>query len=199
MKSFKQFLTEKKSSTIYFIDIDETLFKTFSKINVVDTNGEVIKSLTNNEFNGYVLQNGESFNFDEFTDSDMFDKTSIPIDEILELVKKQINDGNHIVLLTARKNFDSNKNVKTTFRRFGININKKGVYIELSGNLKRGTIMDKKEYIINKYINTGRYDTIFVVDDHVPNLKMVTNLIVKHTDIKFTTIYVKNGKISRVK
>lgn len=201
MYTFKEFLIERTNSnkSIYFIDIDETLFHTFAKIKVLDKNNTVIKQLSNNEFNSYTLGDGESYDFGEFRDSTMFDETSIPIEQTLKFVRDRIKDGDEVVFLTARASFDSNKQLKNTFRKNGINMNKRGVYIEMVGNLKRGTTEERKKYVINKFLLTDKYTKVTVMDDYVPNLKIVNELMSVFPKIRFTTIYIKDGKISRVK
>lgn len=201
MNTFKDYINERKGGdmSIYFIDIDETLFHTTAKIKVLNQDGVVIQQLSNAEYNGYELGDGESYDFGEFRDADMFDKTSIPIETTLKFVRDQIKNGHHVVFLTARSSFDSNTVVKQTFRKNGINLNKKGVYIELSGNLKKGTTEGKKKYIINKFLSSGKYTNATIMDDHVPNLKIANELMVEYPSVRFTTIYIKDGKISRVK
>ena len=63
---------------ITFVDVDEVLFNTFAKIYVIK-NDKIIKKLSNQEFNTYKLKSGESFNYDEFRDADLFYNTSKPI------------------------------------------------------------------------------------------------------------------------
>ena len=79
-------LTESDNSitgnSISFIDIDETTFHTYAKVGVYK-NGKKVRDLDNQQFNTYELQPGESFNFDEFKSSEVFNKTSKPIDEMV--------------------------------------------------------------------------------------------------------------------
>ncbi len=52
------FIKDKPKGILTIFDIDDTLFHTTAKINVVK-DGEVVRSLTNQEFNNYELQDGE--------------------------------------------------------------------------------------------------------------------------------------------
>ena len=87
-------LTETDNSiagnAISFIDIDETTFNTFARIGVMK-DGKKVNSLSNQEFNTYDLKPGESFNFDEFTDSELFNKTSKPSSLSSQLYKSSSN------------------------------------------------------------------------------------------------------------
>ena len=89
----KGYLTELASEYgkgITFIDIDETIFRTFAMIYVLDKGTkEVVKKLNNQEFNTYKLKDNEEFQFNEFRDADLFNKTSIPIPQTIKRIKQQ--------------------------------------------------------------------------------------------------------------
>ena len=90
METFKQYFYEKNPSQgegITFIDVDETLFHTKAHVKVMK--GEsVLKKLNNQEFNTYVLEPGERFDFSEFKNAEFFRKTSIPIEPVLKRVNR---------------------------------------------------------------------------------------------------------------
>lgn len=172
---FVNFLNELSSEYgmgITFIDIDETIFKTFAKISVVK-NGKIIKSLSNQEFNTYELGDGESYDFGEFRSAKLFAKTSIPIHKTIDRIKrifKNINvRGSRVILLTARSDFDDKETFLQTFRRYGIPID--SIYVERAGNMETGTIAERKQNIIMKYLSTGLYRRIRLIDDDIKNLK----------------------------
>ena len=73
-----EFAREHYGAGITFIDIDETVFRTFAKI-LVKKGGKVVRELDNQEFNSYELKEGESYDFHQFKDAELFAKTSIPI------------------------------------------------------------------------------------------------------------------------
>jgi hypothetical protein len=167
----------RKGYGITFVDLDETLFHTFAKIYVVK-NGLIVKKLSNSEFNNYVLNFGESFDFSEFTDAKLFKETSIPITPTLLRIKnmiKKIKENksfSRIILLTARSDFKDKELFLKAFSEQGIDVTDKDIfYIERSGNIKQGTIAEKKQNIIIKYLKTGIYRKCRMIDDDMTNLR----------------------------
>jgi len=178
----KQYILEmaaSKKNGITFFDIDETLYKTFAKIKVIK-DGKVIKELDNQEFNTYKLKSGESYNFDEFRDAKLFAKTSIPIKKTINRVKKMISSisdkgkQSKIVFLTARADFDDKHTFLNRFKQDGIDINK--IYVERAGNMKTGTVAERKKQIIMKYLESGIYLKVRLVDDDITNLKQFLSI-----------------------
>jgi hypothetical protein len=94
MSKFYNYLKERKSSYglgITFCDIDETLLNTYAKIYVLNKDTkEIIRKLDNQEFNTYELQPNEEFDFREFRDSVLFNKTSKPIQPMIDRLKRMI-------------------------------------------------------------------------------------------------------------
>ena len=179
-------LTETDNSiagnAISFIDIDETTFHTFAKIGVFK-NGKKIKSLNNQEFNTYDLQPGESFNFDEFRDSEVFNKTSTPINEMIKKIKKLIDciklhgKPEKVIFLTARADFNNKELFLKTFREHGIDVDIPNVYVERSGNLTNiKSIADRKKVTILKYLKTGEFSAVRMYDDDNKNLQTFMEL-----------------------
>ena len=172
-----------KGKRIIFLDIDETLFRTYAKVHVMK-NGEIIKKITNKEFNLYKLQKGESFEFEEFKDGKLFQETSQPIipsikktKEIIEKTKTQQNINTKIILLTARQDFYDKENFLETFRKQGINVDDKDLlYIERSGNIQKGSVSEKKKQIMLKYLETGEYTKCRIVDDDINNIIALEDL-----------------------
>lgn len=178
---------------ITFIDIDETVFKTYAKILVVDTNtGETIKELDNQEFNSYKLKPGEDYDFKQFRDSKLFHDTSKPIPDTINRIQRMIDKientergkGSRIVFLTARSDFDNKHKVIDTFQKHGIKIKKPTTYIERSGNIsaeyrakgKRISTEDAKKKVMLKYLKTGLYRRVRLIDDYKPNLKALLDI-----------------------
>lgn len=156
--------------SIYFIDIDETVFHTFALIHVMKGN-KVVKKLTNQEFNTYVLQKGERFTFDEFRDAQIFLETSKPIMQVINQIKELIkNSNNKIIFLTARADFDNKETFLQAFRNVGIDIDNPNVYVERTGNMTVGTVDEKKKTVMMKYLSTGEYSKAYMYDDCQKNL-----------------------------
>jgi hypothetical protein len=183
-------------NAIAFFDVDETLFTTFAKIIIKDKDtGKELKQLTNKEFNSYKLKDNEEFDFSQFTNAKMFDKSKI-IKVTLKRVKEEYaNSDTMIVFLTARASFDSNKEFISTFQKYGIRVGDKRVRFELAGNLKRGTIPQKKEYVINKFIKRFKPETVKIFDDHIDNVNIVNTLAKKYDEITFEKYLIKNNSI----
>ena len=79
MIGFKDYIYEREEGAGLTIwDIDETLFNTKALIYVMK-GGELVRKLSNQEFNTYKLRAGESFDFREFRDAKHFRDTSEPI------------------------------------------------------------------------------------------------------------------------
>lgn len=175
-----EILNHKKS--IIFIDIDETIFKTYAKI-YVRKKGEIIKKLSNTEFNNYQLKEGESFDFKEFRDGKLFKETSKPINanikyikKIIDIIKRKENDSK-IIFLTAREDFLDKQKFLDKFREQGFEIdNKNLMYIERAGNLKQKTIAENKKKCIKKYLEKGKYNFVKIIDDDEKNIKILKEI-----------------------
>jgi hypothetical protein len=189
---FENFLNELSSNYgkgITFIDIDETLFRTFAMIYVLDKEtGQIKKKLTNQEFNTYKLKDDEDFDFREFRSAKIFANTSIPINKTINRVKRMMQNlderGSKIILLTARADFDDKETFLQTFKRYGLPIDK--MYVERVGNFierseiykhiikKSGmpkSIAEMKEKVILSYIESGQYRRVRLIDDDMKNIK----------------------------
>lgn len=186
---------------ISFFDIDETIFHTHALINVMK-NEQIIKKLTNKEFNTYKLQDGESFDFSEFRDSSVFYNTSEPINNVIKLVKRYIDNikGNdRVIFLTAREDFKDKNKFLETFRKYGINIDHPNVYVERSGNLKFiEKVHQRKNFIVRKYLKTKLYTDVKMYDDSHNNLFNFMMLQKSFPKCNFNAIQViGNGKLKK--
>lgn len=187
---------------ISFFDIDETIFHTHALINVVK-DGEIVKKLTNKEFNTYKLQDGEEFDFSEFRDSLVFYNTSKPINNVIKLVKRYIDNikGNdRVIFLTAREDFKDKEKFLDTFRKYGINIDHPNVYVERSGNLKFiEKVHQRKNFIVRKYLKTKLYSDVKMYDDSHNNLYNFIMLQKSFSDCNFNAVQViGNGKLKKI-
>ena len=174
LKKFVNELASKYGKGLTILDVDETVFSTKALIYVVDDEtGKVVKKLTNQEFNTYKLLKGFSFDFREFRDAELFYNTSIPINSTIKRIKRIFknidNRGSKVIMVTARADFDNKNIFLQTFRDHGIPIDE--IYVERAGNIKGGTTAQKKEKIIMKYLNTGSYRRIRLLDDDMENIR----------------------------
>ena len=201
MKNFKTFLSEAEGKGLTIFDIDETMFITKAKVKVVK-NGKVIKKLDNQEFNTYKKKRGEEYDFGEFKDAKVFNRTSTPIARMINKVKAILKNatrkGSRVIIVTARPNFDNKKIFLDTFRKQGIDIDK--IYVERAGNLGGGPAADNKKVIFKKYLDQKIYKRIRLFDDAMSNLKMFLSLQKDYPDVSFEAFLAKeNGSVSRVK
>ncbi len=157
-------------TTLIAVDIDETIFRTFARIMVMK-DGKIMKMLNNQEYNTYVLDEGE-YDYREFRNAKIFNETSIPISKTVNRIKRMLSgimrDDQDIILLTARANFDDKETFLQTFRDHGIPID--DIYVERAGNIKEGTTDERKKQIIMKYLLTGKYTDVKLIDDDKRNV-----------------------------
>jgi hypothetical protein len=179
-------------------DIDDTLFRTTAQIKVVK-DGQIIKSLTNQEFNTYKLQPGESFDFGEFENAEKFNRESIPIEPMIAKLKAIINNAGNskVIMLTARSDFDNKELFLDTFRKYGIDMNR--VHVHRAGNLS-GSPSQNKAVWIRRYLDTGKYARVRLYDDAMSNIKMFINLQKEYPDVQFFPYYVTHeGTIKTIR
>lgn len=182
MYSFVKLLSELASgygAGITFMDIDETIFHTKAKIDVVDnTSGQIVKKLDNMQFNSFKLPKGYSFGFSEFRDAKLFKDTAIPMMPTINRLKRMFKNidrrDSKVVFLTARAEFDNNETFLDTFRQYGIPVDK--IDVQLTGSQKTGTIPERKKKVILAYLATGLYRRARLFDDHSGNIKMFVDL-----------------------
>jgi hypothetical protein len=201
MINFKKYLEEATGKGLTIFDIDETMFITKAKVHVVK-NGKVIKKLDNQEFNAYKKKPGEDYDFGEFKNAEVFNRTSTPIARMINKVKAILKNatraGSKVIIITARPNFDNKKIFLDTFRKQGIDIDK--IYIERAGNLGGGPAADNKKVILKKYLDQKIYKRIRLFDDAMSNLKMFLSLQKDYPDVSFEAFLAKeNGSVSRVR
>lgn len=193
-----------KGFGITFIDIDETLFHTFAKVRVVK-DGAIVKELSNQEYNTYQLQEGESYDYAEFKDAKLFHDTSEPIPAIIARVRKMIGriketaSDSRIILLTARKDLDDKETFLQTFREQGIDVDREDIiYIERTGNIGFGSIAEKKQTIMRHYLASGKFVRCRLIDDDIGNMDAFKALAKEFPAIKFFGLHAHNGKLEQV-
>jgi len=201
MVKFKTFLEEAACKGLTMFDVDETMFITKAKVHVVK-NGKIIKKLDNQQFNTYKKKPGEEFDFGEFKNAQVFNKTSTPIarmiDKVKAILKNATKAGSKVIIVTARPNFDNKKLFLDTFRNQGIDIDK--IYVERAGNLGGGPAAENKKVIFRKYLDQKIYKRIRLFDDAMSNLKAFLSLQKDYPSVSFEAFLAKpNGSVSRVR
>lgn len=190
--------TGNRGLTIF--DIDDTLFHTTAKINVIK-DGKVIKQLSNQEFNTYQLRPGEEFDFGEFKNAEKFNKESKPIKPMINLLKSilKVAANDRVIMLTARSDFDNKDLFLDTFKRYGIDMDK--IHVHRAGNLPGNAgPAAKKAVWVRQYLNTGKFKRVRLYDDSMQNLVVFKNLDKEYPTVNFHAYYVgPNGDTSVVK
>lgn len=175
-------------------DIDETLFHTQAKV-LVSKNGQIVKELTNQQFNTYVLGQDEKFDFTQFTDARLFHDTSEPIEAMWQHAKQTLDQigrrsGSRVIIVTARSDFDDKETFLDTFRKHGLDIDK--IHVHRAGNLNMPSAAAKK-IIIAKYLSTGKFNLVRLFDDAESNLIAFLSLQDDFPDIEFQAWMVLEG------
>lgn len=169
-----------KSKKLIIFDLDDTIIHTTASINVVK-NGKIIKTLTNNEYNTYVLGPGESFDYSEFANPKILRNEKFT--RYWETLKREYHKGTHISIITARG--DANM-IREFFLRNGIDIKQELVFAVGSPDfMYKGTIAEKKAKTIKLLSRLG-YNTMIFFDDNEENLKAAKRL--ENSKLKIHTI-----------
>ena len=202
MEKFLKYLEEATGKGLTMFDVDETMFKTKAKVKVVNKSGKVVKKLDNQQFNLYKKKAGEEYDFGEFKNAEVFNRTSTPIARMINKVKvilrNAVRKGSKVIIVTARPNFDDKELFLDTFRNQGIDIDK--IYVERAGNLGGGPAADNKKVIFRKYLDQKIYKRIRLFDDARSNLKAFLSLQKDYPDVSFEAFLAKpNGSVSRVR
>jgi hypothetical protein len=200
MLSFNQFLVENSISSLSIFDIDDTLFKTDTKVIVKKNNKKVIE-LNPAEYNVYKLGDGESFDFSQFRSSSVFAQSAKPIDTVFKTAKKILAKftsfkQKKVVIITARADLDDKNLFLDTFRKYGFNIDK--VHVFRAGNMSMPGPAAKAK-IAGDQLKSGNYSVARMFDDHDGNLDAFLSLKQQFPNINFEAFLVDkdNGNISR--
>lgn len=185
-KPWMQTEAQAEGAALTVFDIDETLFHTSARIHVI-RDGKTVASLNNQEFNNYQLKPGESFDFSEFRDAQLFYNTSKPIDKMWSRAQKTLNQigrrpGSRVIIVTARSDLDDKETFLDTFRKHGLDIDK--IHVHRAGNLPIPAAAAKKA-IIGKYLDSGKFTEARLFDDSESNLRSFVELAIDHPEIKF--------------
>jgi hypothetical protein len=179
---------KEQKGTLNVFDIDDTLFKTDSRVLIVK-DGKVVKELGSGEFNTYKLKSGEEYDFQQFRSGKHFHTTAKPIDNMIKRAQRAVasqTENDKSVIITARSDFVDKEPFLQKFREHGFPIDK--VYIERAGNLQKIMPSAKthitKGVVLLKYIKTGKFNKIRMWDDHEGNLDILLKIGQKYPDIE---------------
>lgn len=193
MQKFSQYKTEALGNLSVW-DIDETLFQTKALVHVVK-DGKRVKSLTNQQFNNYKLKKGEQFDFTEFRDAKLFNKTSVPIERAIDKAAKTLKaysnlPNSKVIVLTARSDFDDPHTFLNTFEKNGLNM--KNIHVHRAGNLGLPSA-EAKRIFIKQYLDTGKFKSVSLFDDDARNLEVFLSLKKEYPKVKFVAYMAKHG------
>lgn len=182
-------------------DIDETLFHTSANIIVKDADGNIVRQLTNQQFNVYQLERGEYFDYSEFKSAEIFYHTSKPIDRMFACVKaimKKKKSNSKVILLTARSDLDDKELFLDTFRKNGLpEID--DIHVHRAGNLPLSAAEGKRVFI-EEYLKNGNFFKVRLFDDAESNLRMLNQMSSDHETVEFEAWQVlSDGKVRRFK
>lgn len=189
---------ESYRNKMFVFDVDETLFKTYAKIlvvnkrdsdkNIVVKDGKnVVRELSNQEFNSYKLGPGEEFSFEQFKDMDFFRETSEPIRNVLDLLKDLKSEG-QVCLMTARM---LPKDLNGFFDAFADYYGTREVMQDVVVAMVGGAENKKAKFA--NWIDRFKPDYIEFYDDHRQNLEDLQEL--EEDGIKIRTFEVVHGEI----
>ena len=183
------------SGILTVVDIDDTLFRTPTKIHV-NFNGERIKSLTKKQFAKYSLNENETFDFSDFHDSEHFNKTAKPIKNVIKKIQKlshhaKKNKDSKIIICTARPSFKQPELFIKTFYDHGLNID--NIYIERAGDIEiaqKVTGAEAKMIIIRRYIDAGNFHQARIFEDSLENIVHFHRLKFEYPKIRFKSYWI---------
>lgn len=188
MKSFSTFL---KENSIHYFDVDDTLSHTPPnvKIHVRNHKGEVVKSLTTQQFNTHTLPSNHSYDFSDFSSADLFKVT--PVRPMLSKMKAIHKNGGKVEILTARSDFDDQKKFAQKWKSVGVDINK--IHVRRAGNLGMRPA-EAKATMIAKAIEQHGYKTIYLYDDSKKNIDAMLRLKKRFPNVKFKGFHIVHTK-----
>ena len=191
MQTFSQFIKSSAGPSLFIFDIDETLFRTTAKIHVVDSEGKIVRKLSNQQFNDFNLTPGYSYDFTEFRDSAKFNAESTPMKgmilnmiRIQQKIKLNLTPGSKVIMNTAREDFDDKDTFLDTFKKQGIDTD--AAHVHRSGNLPGNDAPAlKKLVVVRQYLADGKFKQVHCYDDSATNLKAFLTLRAEYPDIRF--------------
>lgn len=198
MLNFREFISEQSDRGLTIFDIDETLFHTKALVQI-KKDGKIVRELDNREYNTYKLKPGESYDYGQFGDAELFRKTSTPIGKMVgkmkAILKRAVKKGSRVIVVTARANFDDKDIFLDTFRAHGIDID--SAYVERAGNLNLGSPAKNKRFVFHKYLRSGDYKRIRLFDDSKQNLNSFMALAKQYPDVEFEAWFVNKDGSTR--
>ena len=196
------------TNTLTLIDIDETLFFTKANIRVLSkSTGNLVRTLTNQQYNTYEHNDNEELDFSEFIDTDIFVKTSTPnkpmIKVLQELFETSKTSNSEVYLLTARQDFDDKDKFLEFLVKHGIEAGHKDdqkVHVIRAGNIPGLDNAGKKYHIVKKLLEgNSQFKTVQLYDDAVSNLDAFQELKLDYPEMIVKSYLINHGTIEEFK
>lgn len=201
---------------LHLFDLDDTLVTHSTpgaKVHVVDSQGNTTERLTPAEFNQHKLPADHKYDFTEFGSSSIFANSARPIPKMVNHMKRLLDVGHHVHILTARSDMDDKDAFLATLKQFGVDISNPKFHVHRAGNLGTNPTHINKAAMINTVLtNRNQYrlpDTInhvVVYDDHEPNVTKIfhaklngKSLLERHPAVRFEGQLFRGNKLSRVR
>lgn len=177
-------------------DIDDTLFESLNTHVYVLHDNKIVKRLTTSEFNTYRLKPGETVDFFEFKDANIFFHTASPLSSNIKKAKDAI-ESNHtfMVTLTARTNFNDKGLFLKKMSMFGLDLNRPDTHAIRAGNLNMGSPSVAKAKIISECLATNRFKSVYMYDDSSKNLDAFLALKSANKGVHFGAYLAQHGKL----
>jgi len=173
--------------TICIFDLDDTLVKTDAKIKVYQKEtGDLLQSMTPEEFNGYVNLHGHVLDFEDFNDLQILLGGKL-IEKNVKILKECAQE-HPIGMITARSHLMS---VLEFIYEKRLPIKENLVFaVNDEDSRFRGSVAERKKQAFIELIERGFNDFIYY-DDNLDNLRAAETLI-KEYDIKMKTHHVQD-------
>jgi len=195
MKSFIEFLEEGLSKKLFAFDMDETLLAhdpKHLKVHIRNSEGKLLKSLTNQEFNKYKLKPGEHYDFKDFRSAKVLGRSAHPIRPMINKMNQLKRRGFKTEIVTARADLDDKHMVKKHLNKFGIDI--KTTHMRRAGNVEGTSTGDRKRRVISDQIKKHKYNEVHLYDDDLGNHKHFAKLKQDHPGVKLVSHIVRHNE-----
>jgi hypothetical protein len=183
-------------STIRFIDIDFTMYRTTATTTVRGPDGEVRAILDAADYNNYVRRPDDVMDFSAFRSAQVFKDTARPIEDMHRVLSLQIekdppSDHSKYVFLTARNSFDNLDLFKSVFAEHH---DITGMDFAFAGDIGLSTVMGK-QVVVTQYLRQHTWDMVMMFDDDQKNLAMLLGFADEHPQSTFVTYHVRDGRV----
>jgi len=159
----------REKSKAFVFDFDDTLAFTDAKVHVIDWNGQVVASLTPQEFNTHKLKANSHFDFSDF-DKASFIHNSKPT-KLIDLARDVFSEGHSVFILTARNNCVASP-IAEFLGGFGITTKQ----IHCVGGWSLDIAKAKRKVLLSIIEN---FDKVWFFDDDARNIELAQELNLK--------------------